>query len=384
MRDKPGLSLLAGLFALVLIAGLAGAVTLILLKSRTPSAITEQATLQGAGQPPLSIPGQTVNISASNAINAVSRLYHLRADAARMGWTFETHHRAAEFYIALGDPGTAAAHWEAALAERPDDPGTLRQLAAHAIKAETWSRAVDLLETYIPYAPDDGWANTWLGVLYAPYNSTVALTALEKALTSSALPSGFDHETLVALRDTLAALPPGDLSGPLNVGIVLADHDQWSLAERAFRVAVAVGGGEAEALAYQGLALVMEGKSGAAQVRRALELGVDDAKVLYVAALYAQALNDGTGSIGALMAAATLHPDDPAMSAMIGQAFLINGLYTEAEQWLRYAVEQSGDDPAYVTMLEDFTQQYGPMLDAAMRIVSPPPTLVPSERNSPR
>lgn len=366
---------------LVLIGGLVAALALILLASRISSAITDQSTLQGADDPPLLLSGQTAN---SSAVNAVSRLYHLRADAARVGWTFETHNRAAEFYVALGDPQTAAAHWEAALAERPDDPATLRQLAAYALTAERWDTAVDRLEAYIPYAPDDAWANTWLGVLYAPYNSTVAISALEKALNADSLPSGFDAETLTALRDILAALPSGDLSGPLQVGVVLIDHELWSLAERAFRVAVAVGEGEAEALAYQGLARTMQGKSGAAQIKRALALGADDAKVLYVAALYAQALNDGTGTLDALMTAATLHPDDPAFSALIGQAFLINGLYSEADVWLRYAVEQSGNDPNYVTMLEAFRLDYAPRLDAVEQLLAPSPTPIPAIRSAPR
>jgi tetratricopeptide (TPR) repeat protein len=372
-----------------LAAAVAAEVVLILLASvNTPgSTITETDISQGTGDPSLSIQDQTTASGGSgeNVVNAVSRLYRLRAETARTGWTFDAHRRAADFYVALGDPQTAAAHWEAALLERPEDAPTLRLLADYALAAEQWGQAVDLLEVYIRQVPGDTWGNTWLGVLYAPYNSIVAISWLENALRAESLPTGFDRETLQLLLDTLKALPPGDLSGALQVGIVLAEHDQWALAERAFRVAVAVGGGEAESLAYQGLARTMQGKPGAAYIKRALELGSDDAKVLYVVALYAQVINDGTATIDALMSAASLNPNDPALSAAIGQAFLINGLYNEAGEWLEYAVVQSNNDPKYVTMLEAFNLEYGPLFEAAAEaLAAPTATPVPSNRHNPR
>jgi hypothetical protein len=299
-------------------------------------------------------------------------LYALRADAARAGWTFEAHQRAAALYDSLGDPHAAAAHREAALALRPGDRETVRALAVYAVRAEDWARAVEALDGYLAVAPDDAWANAWLGMLRAPYQPAAALVALDAALARGGGIADFERALLESVRDTLAALPPGDLSAALRVGITLVEQRQWPLAERAFRLAAALGGSDAEALAYLGLARAMQGKPGEAALTRALQLDGLNPQVLFLAALYAQALGDGEAAIRALLEAAALSPDDPAISAALGRALAVNGLVTDAEIWLTYAVEQSGDDPQYAAMLAEFEGEYAGLLDVAGALVATP------------
>lgn len=289
----------------------------------------------------------------------LTQLYRIQQAAALEGWSFDRYRQVGDIWAELGDPAAAAVQWEAALALQPDSPGLIRSLAQYYLRAGRWSRAVELLRQ-LPVG--DPLASTWLGLILARYDRDAALSRLE---TASALPEfAIDDAVITAVRDVLLEAAPEDTTLAMRVGLALADHQQWALAEAAFLHAAALAQPYGEAVAYLGFARAMQGKDGSADwIAHAIESEPTNAQVYYIQALYLDLIGDSDGAIAALQTAAQFDPRNPAYYAAIGQAYRARGNATEADYWLRLAtIMDQGNNPQYQALLNDFYDEYGELL----------------------
>lgn len=337
---------LTRLHALLVGSALLGALALIALLSRSPAFSPAFLTLS---QP------------ASQATTLSTQLYHLRLSAVHSGWSAELHRQAGDLLAQRGDAQAAAAHWQAALTLQPDQPGLVRRLAEHALNAERWTQAADLLARWLAVQPDDPWGSAWLGLLYATAQPGQALPLLEAAGSAEA-------EAVHAVQAVLRAHPLNDPALAFRVGSALAGVGYWSLAERAFFQAAALAvpstGLFAEAAAYVGVARAAQRKpSAAAWVSYALEAAPLNPQVHTLHAAYLELTGDAAGAGLALQTAARLDPTDPALAALVGQHYQARGDASTAEYWLRLSVALAGDD-RYDALLAAFYDDYAAQLDA--------------------
>lgn len=280
-------------------------------------------------------------------------LYHAQAQASSEGWTPEVHRRAGDALYAAADFEGALSHWEVARAGLPaPDVTLLRALAGVYIDLQRWSEAVPVLEAMLR-AQEDTWVSYQLGLILAPSNARAAEEHLRRAARDPAYTS--------LARAVLSVLAGGavDESAAVRVGLLYFAENQWALAEYAFQYAVLSGYAEPEALAYNGLARIYQGKDGAAQIQAAVAQRPDSAQVRYVEALYWRAQNDYASSLNAMIQAAALDPNNPAFLAELGTAYRLTGQMEEAETWLRNAVSASQNAPDFQRLLALFYAEEG-------------------------
>lgn len=275
-------------------------------------------------------------------------LYLLDVSATQTGWTAQHHAQAGSLWRLMGDSTRALPHWEAAAALNPT-PDLLRQLAQFHIEDGEWALAWARLGDLLALAPEDAWGIHHAGMLIAAYDPLRARDYLLRTASARNRYSNTAQRLLVAIGD--------DFSDPLigsSVGAVLVSEEQWSLAENAFRYAVALNHPYAEGLAWVGFIRAQQGKDGTDWLRSAINIAPDDATVRYIEGLYARAIGDLDYSVAALLLAVSFDPLNPVFYAELGNTHRAMGNLTEAEYWLQTAVDISNDDPIVLDALDRF------------------------------
>lgn len=302
----------------------------------------------------------------------MQRLYFLEYTALTSGWTSEALASAAQSYRLIDDLTLAAVHYERALLLDPQWTGradAMRSLAEIYLEQGDWARAYDVLQSLSAAAPSN-WVFFQLALIAAPVDPEAALAFLERTA---------DPVYQSLLSDLRAALTEGALS-PLRVGVLLLNRDLLPHAEHAFAIA-AESASDSEtialALAYGALARDRQGKPSGEWMARAVALNPTDFMVRYLQGLHLRHIGDDRGSLNALIAAAALNPQEPALFAELGTAYRLVGDMTSAERWLREAVRLSDDDPRFVEMLMDFQTAQRSELQAYFEQILPSETALP-------
>ncbi|MFN8527837.1 MAG: tetratricopeptide repeat protein [Anaerolineae bacterium] len=282
----------------------------------------------------------------------VQALYLVETAALESGWTGDRLRLAGDLWREIGDQYAAAAYWERAALETPDDPILIRDLAETYLRLGEWTHAADALEHYHTLNPSDRWAAYQLGMIRAAVDPQ-AVDLLQEAAAEPAY-APIVNAVLQTLRDNPNAAPA---ERALHVGVAMAEAEQWDYAELAFTQTVGDPQWGALALAYTGWARDMQDKDGSSDIRQAVALAPDDARVRYLQGLHYRQINDYPNSILALEQAVALDPARPEVYAELGLTYELYGDHTSARYWLETALAMSNNDPRYQVLLNRLTSE---------------------------
>ncbi len=300
-----------------------------------------------------SIPSEQLIDTLRRTGRPVQALYAMEADALTVGWTPEAFRLVGDLWREIGDHYTAAAYWERAALTLTDDLPLMRDLAQIYLDLGEYGSAADALTRLLALEPelnDQNWAAYHLGLIRAAV-SPPPLEILELALREPA------YAPIVAPVLQVLTDETPETSRALDVGIALVSSEQWAYAELAFEQAVADSDYAALALAYTGWVRDMQGKDGGSEIRRAILLAPDDARVRFVYGLHLRAAADNAGSLLAFEQAVALDPTNPAAYAELARAYAIIGDRSTAQYWFETALALSNNDPRYQALLDQFYAQ---------------------------
>jgi len=329
--------------------------TLMLLVAAVATVFFLLNWLDRAGDPALnpSVPSQQLIENLRRTGRPVQALYVVEADALANGWTPQAFRLAGDLWREIGDQYAAAAYWERAALTLSDDLPLMRDLAQSYLDLGEYQSAADALSRVLALEPDlndQNWAAYHLGLIRAAAHPP-PLEALELALREPA----FAPIVSPVLQALTAETP--DTSRALDVGIALVSVEQWAYAEIAFEQAVADPEYAALALAYTGWVRDMQGEDGGSEIRRAIVLAPNDARVRFVYGLHLRAVSDNAASLLAFEQAVALDPTRPAAFAELARAYAIMGDRSTAQYWFESALALSNNDPRYQALLDQFYAQ---------------------------
>jgi tetratricopeptide (TPR) repeat protein len=316
---------------------------------------------------------------SSASLRPVQARYQLEAQGASQGWDADGHQRAGNIALDMGDFGTAAAHWQAAIALEPNSPDVLQALALIYIETQDWTAAVDTLRTLVALTPENTWAQFQLGIILAPLNPSQAAQHLDVALTDPAY-----AERAFLLRGVLRQYPNEVVSGitATQVGMTLVELGLWGNAEFAFRHAADMQQSDSQVyavtIAYVGFTREMQGKTNADWINQAVNIAPDNPQVRYLQGLSLRNYGEYQASIEAFSYAISNDPTNPAYYVEIGNTYWEIQDVVSAEYWLRQAVIVANGDPQFRQIYIDFYTLETPRLIAAGVIVTNTPIATPN------
>lgn len=308
--------------------------------------------------PTLSPNAYTLRIADAQQNNRpIQALYHVEALGARYGWSSDLYQTAGDLWMQIDDPQRAVEYWRLAQTDEPN-PVLLRSIAEVQIERQAWVPAVDTLTALVASGPDDTWANYHLGLILAPFDSLRAQRYLQQAAIDPRY-SELARALRILLLENREADALSDQSIPMLVGLLLVEYEQWAYAAPAFEhantVSIATSGRQQpEALAYLSLALDRQGMDGSAAIAEAVQLRPSDAQIRFLQGLHERHRENYQASLNAMIQAAALAPDNPALYAEIGTAYRLVDDLEAAEYWFQTAVAFSDDDPQFEEMLRLF------------------------------
>jgi len=309
----------------------------------------------------------TATAAAELPYNLQTRLYDIDAEAAASGWSARLHREAAEIWVALGDEVRALSHWEASV--RADaSPNNLRSAASLNLQHGNWAAAFQHLQALHEMLPDNGWAAYHGGAMLAASDPAGAMQWLEPlALDEESTYQEVAQALLSVLRAPDTPLPLG-----AQVGAVLANAEEWALAEYAFQLATVSDYTFPEAMAYVALMRAHQAKEGGAWLQRALEIAPDDANVHYVAGIYWRTLEDYPRSASELLNAVILQPYTAIFHAELGNTYRLMGSLSDSETWLLSAITLSEGEPIYQEALERLYVEEAYLVPETLLMISRP------------
>lgn len=276
-------------------------------------------------------------------------LYHLEAKASLSDWTAQDYIRAGNLWRDMGDSSRALPYWEAA-AQLEANPNLLRQLALIYLQRGQWGLALERIESLLELAPNDTWALYYGGLILAPSDPNGAYPYLARISESNYAP-------LATAISQLIGNNPNDPQIALRVGAMLANAEEWSLAENAYQYAANWFYPFPEASAYVGLMRGQQGKNGDAWIQEAAALAPDSGLVLSVAGVYWRIMGQYAESESALIQAIILQPNIPSLYAELGITYWEMGNRVDAETWLQTAQILAPNDGTIQSTLTSFYQE---------------------------
>jgi|GEM_PF-2565876 len=246
--------------------------------------------------------------------------------------------QAVSAYQLIGDSVTALAY--AQTIANPS-PALQKQTAELALGLRQWGVAQHALEQLIRADSDIAWAHYQLGLLLAATDKQAALSHLESARR---LDEAYAQPTLTATltdnTDTRALA--------YQVGTVLADLEQYPLAESAFTESAIFATSPAESLASVGLMRALQGLDYQPWVTQAQTLAPNSPEVHTLIGLAHRAAGYAFDSLTEFIIAINLAPLDPEINAQLAEAYAVLGDAHSAAFWHGQAAALSGDDPHYL------------------------------------
>jgi tetratricopeptide (TPR) repeat protein len=273
-------------------------------------------------------------------------LYHLEAETALNGWTAQDYIRAGNLWRDMGDANRALPYWEAAVAQEPN-ANLLRQIAEIYLQRGEWGFALERIESLLVLAPNDVWALYKAGLLLAPSDPNAAYPYLARVSDSEYAPTASAISQIIGTD-------PNNPQIALRVGSILANAQEWSLAENAYQYAANWYYPFPEASAFVGLMRAQQGKNGDAWINEAISLAPDNALVQSVAGVYWRAVGEYAKSVDALILAIILQPNAPSLYAELGITYWQMGNRIDAETWLQTASILAPEDTNIQNALNQF------------------------------
>ena len=252
-------------------------------------------------------------------------------------------------YQQRGDTRSAMHAWEQAL-PLAEAYGWLAQ-AQQA--AGNFPAAIEDWQADVAQEPGNANAHYQLGLLFAASDLSQALPELMQA----AQLNPDLQKPVQGLRTSLnTALLSEDRAYQFLVsGQALAALGQWDLATEAFRNALAVDPGYAEAWAWQGLAKQQLGQDGSHEFSQAMTLSSGSAIVHGLYGMYLQRQGNPKEALVAYQVAANLEPDNPGWQMALGNAFEQTGDLVSAYSSYSHAVDLAPEDPSTWRALASFS-----------------------------
>jgi tetratricopeptide (TPR) repeat protein len=285
----------------------------------------------------------------------------------------------AQLYAILGDTRKSMRYWTDFLAHRPDDRAARQALARAAIRSADWERARTELEHLLADDPTDTVVHAWLGLLLIGPDPVTGTSHLHQATSDPAL-TALLAPVFVAERLSVTSENPAYRSALLGVSLLDLDvsilnklseqeSDQLgpgsqeelqntitTLALRSLLAAIYRSPGYADAYAYLGQAFEQLGQSDWAQasLRYALQLAPESAVVQTLVGLYWDRHKAPALARQFFEAAYSQDQDNATLCLEIAATYVVEGRYTAAEIWLRFATEIAPDDPQVWKTLAQF------------------------------
>jgi tetratricopeptide (TPR) repeat protein len=277
---------------------------------------------------------------------------HLFAATSLDGWTTARRVALGDAYLGKGDPRSAVAQWEQALAENPRDDGLLARLANQYEATGRFADAVGVLNQLTQLRPNDAAVYYRLALL-------TAATAPDEAPARLAVAAGIAPNLAPATKTLIDAIQSGQSTGDRayvfgKVGFALVQLSEWRLAEEALTHAVTLNPQYADAFAYLGLARDRRKKDGLDAYETAVKLAPQSPLALYLLGLHWRRADDSNTALPYLLAAQKLDPQNPAIAAEIGGAYASVGDLPNAEIWLSEAVQCDDQNPQWWLLLARF------------------------------
>ena len=197
-----------------------------------------------------------------------------------------------------------------------------------------------------------------LGLLLAAYDPASAPVHLTKAVE---LDPDLDPEIRSLIFDIQRGLEHDNPVYELMIsGRALANHDYWSLAEKAFENATVLDPEYAEAWAYLGEArqYTASDLDPLVALETALELDPASIAANTFNALFWQRQYEYELALGYFQMTAKLDPDNPVYLVEIGNLVALLGDLDAGEDYYRQAIALSSNDPKYVREFLKFSIQF--------------------------
>jgi tetratricopeptide (TPR) repeat protein len=271
-------------------------------------------------------------------------------------------------YQEQGDLPSAVNAWEHALPLAE----AYRYLAQDQRRRGNFPAAVLDWRASLLQEPQDASAHYQLGLLEMAVTPKDALPELMQAVQ---LDPGLDT-SVQSLRSALnTAFLSDDRAYQFIIsGRALGAAGNWDLAAEAFRYAIAVRAGYAEAWAWLGEAKQQLGQDGSNEIKKALAISSDSAILQSLYGLFLQRQKQPKAALAAFQKAATLEPEDIGWQMALGGAYEQTGDLVAALEHYQHAVELSPNSAIAWRALADFSLRnnvdpVGVGLPAARRLV---------------
>jgi tetratricopeptide (TPR) repeat protein len=256
------------------------------------------------------------------------------------------------------------------------NPQALSLLAGHQIDQLDWAQAKVTLEQLVALEPENTQALFQLGLLLAPEDQAAAAGYLERAAGDPELRAAVD--TIKAALDRYANLPLADAHAYL--GITLVGLSQWPFAEMVLEQALMVNAVNPMALAYLGFVRDQQGRDGLPDLEAALAMAPGDPTIYFLMGQHWRLAEDHEAAYNMFIEAYRLDPDNPALAAEVGTTLQLSGELSEAETWLRTAIDLAPVDPRWYGLLAAFYADTGYELETTgLSFVEEAAQLVPQD-----
>lgn len=275
------------------------------------------------------------------------------AYVARADWPAVIEHSRRLLTLVSGDEETTAVR---------------HTLACAYVEQQAWDAARTEYEALLSDNPTDSLAHEWLGAL---------LLGDDPAAIQHLFAAGTDlsERLLAAMQEPGVADNPAYASA--LVGRVFLQEQEWTLAARHLKRALADSPDYPDAHAYLGYALDQMGYPDEARphLLRAVELMPDSAVAHTFLGLHYDRLGNAAAARAEYEIAYDLDPENPATCVEIGHTWAAERRYTAAEIWLQEAVSLRPDDPALWGILTRFYLDHnitgeGQGIEAATELVT--------------
>jgi tetratricopeptide (TPR) repeat protein len=269
-------------------------------------------------------------------------IQYIQSAAALDGWTPDKRVALGDAYSGHGDQNAAADQWSQALKDRPTDAALLQRLAGTYETTGRYTDTVAILTSLVALGQATPDMQYRLALLTAADSPSDALARLAVVIQVAPNRAANARALQQAIQTGLQAKDEAYTFG--LTGFTFIQIQEWALAEKALRHAVAINPNYARAHAYLGLALDSQNKDGRSAYETALKLEPNSPWINYMLGVHWRHLGESGTAINYFNRAVALDPQNPAFAAELANTYAADADLTEAEHWFREAVRLAPQD----------------------------------------